>query len=145
VFLPIVRGQLELLEELAFRFVERQAAQSVVYTEVRYSPHLLAERGCVVLNGGGHDDGHDGGSHGVAPPAAAGDARSPQLDHASWEHVDSPASQAAGQSSAAANPPAASPVLRRRRSELRMSSSMGADAEEVLLAVTAGLRRGEEC
>lgn len=34
VFLPVVRGRLSLIEELAFRFVERQAAQSVVYTEV---------------------------------------------------------------------------------------------------------------
>jgi len=49
IFLPIVRGRLPLIEELAFRFVERQAAQSVVYTEVRYSPHLLADGGLMVL------------------------------------------------------------------------------------------------
>jgi len=33
-FLPVVRGRLVLLEQLAFRFVEAQAAQSVLYTEV---------------------------------------------------------------------------------------------------------------
>eukprot|EP00615_Pteridomonas_danica_P008297 CAMPEP_0114342060 /NCGR_PEP_ID=MMETSP0101-20121206/9515_1 /TAXON_ID=38822 ORGANISM="Pteridomonas danica, Strain PT" /NCGR_SAMPLE_ID=MMETSP0101 /ASSEMBLY_ACC=CAM_ASM_000211 /LENGTH=393 /DNA_ID=CAMNT_0001475977 /DNA_START=206 /DNA_END=1387 /DNA_ORIENTATION=- len=52
IFLPIVRGRLQLLEELAYRFVERQAAQSVVYTEVRYSPHLLADGGLMVLDNG---------------------------------------------------------------------------------------------
>ena len=50
VFLPVVRGRLRLIEELAFRFVERQAAQSVVYTEVRYSPHLLADGRPVPFN-----------------------------------------------------------------------------------------------
>mmetsp|Transcript_25114 Transcript_25114/g.37576 ORF Transcript_25114/g.37576 Transcript_25114/m.37576 type:complete len:149 (+) Transcript_25114:580-1026(+) len=44
-FIPIVRGDLGLLEELAHNFVKRQAAQNIVYTEVRYSPHLLAEGG----------------------------------------------------------------------------------------------------
>lgn len=43
VFLPIVRGNLELIEQLAFDFCQRQWEQKVVYTEVRYSPHLLAE------------------------------------------------------------------------------------------------------
>jgi adenosine deaminase len=43
VFLPIVRGNLVLIEELAFDFCKRQWEQNVVYTEVRYSPHLLAE------------------------------------------------------------------------------------------------------
>jgi adenosine deaminase len=43
VFLPIVRGNLSLIEELAFDFCQRQSEQHVVYTEVRYSPHLLAE------------------------------------------------------------------------------------------------------
>eukprot|EP00550_Attheya_septentrionalis_P001311 CAMPEP_0198286772 /NCGR_PEP_ID=MMETSP1449-20131203/5754_1 /TAXON_ID=420275 /ORGANISM="Attheya septentrionalis, Strain CCMP2084" /LENGTH=467 /DNA_ID=CAMNT_0043984569 /DNA_START=166 /DNA_END=1569 /DNA_ORIENTATION=- len=45
VFVPIVRGNLELLEQLSHDFVRRQSQQNIVYTEVRYSPHLLAEGG----------------------------------------------------------------------------------------------------
>ena len=45
IFVPIVRGNLEFLEELAYDFVKRQAQQNVIYTEVRYSPHLLAKGG----------------------------------------------------------------------------------------------------
>ena len=41
-FVPIVRGDLDLLECLAFDFVKRQAKQNVIYTEVRYNPHFLA-------------------------------------------------------------------------------------------------------
>ena len=43
VFLPLVRQNLPLLEQLAHDFCQRQHEQNVVYTEVRYSPHLLAE------------------------------------------------------------------------------------------------------
>jgi adenosine deaminase len=43
MFLPLVRGNLELIEQLAFDFCQRQWEQHVIYTEVRYSPHLLAE------------------------------------------------------------------------------------------------------
>ena len=43
VFLPIVRGNLDLIESLAFDFVKRQARQNIIYSEVRYSPHLLAK------------------------------------------------------------------------------------------------------
>lgn len=43
VFLPLVRKNLDLLEHLAYDFVRRQFQQNVVYTEVRYSPFLLAE------------------------------------------------------------------------------------------------------
>jgi adenosine deaminase len=43
VFIPIVRGNLDLIETLAFDFVKRQARQNVIYSEVRYSPHFLAE------------------------------------------------------------------------------------------------------
>ena len=43
MFLPLVRGNLELIEQLAFDFCQRQWEQHIVYTEVRYSPHLLAE------------------------------------------------------------------------------------------------------
>jgi adenosine deaminase len=42
IFLPLVRGNLELLEQLAMDFVKRQAQQHIIYTEMRYSPHLLA-------------------------------------------------------------------------------------------------------
>lgn len=38
-YLPVIAGRLELLEELAFKFVQFQAESHVVYTEVRYSPH----------------------------------------------------------------------------------------------------------
>jgi adenosine deaminase len=47
VFLPTVRGRLELIEQLADAFVERQAASGVAYTELRYSPHLLADGGAL--------------------------------------------------------------------------------------------------
>lgn len=42
-FFPLVHGNLDLLEILAHDFVERQHEQNVIYTEVRYSPHLLAK------------------------------------------------------------------------------------------------------
>ena len=42
VFIPIVRGNMALIQSMAYDFVKRQAQQNIVYTEVRYSPHLLA-------------------------------------------------------------------------------------------------------
>eukprot|EP00434_Breviolum_minutum_P030741 symbB.v1.2.027188.t1/scaffold2768.1/size73204/4 len=42
-FLPCVRGDMQGLEELSYRFVAAQAKQNIVYTEVRYSPHLLMD------------------------------------------------------------------------------------------------------
>lgn len=42
MFSPIVTGNLDLLEILAYDFCQRQYQQNIVYTEVRYSPHLLA-------------------------------------------------------------------------------------------------------
>jgi len=64
IFVPIARGRRETLAVLAERFVLGQAAQRVVYTEVRYSPHLLVE---------GHAlDAHDDAA---AASAAAGGAR----------------------------------------------------------------------
>ena len=42
-FFPLVYDNETLLEELAFDFVRRQHEQNVIYTEVRYSPHLLAK------------------------------------------------------------------------------------------------------
>ena len=41
-FLPLVYNNFDLLEHLAFDFVQRQKEQNVIYSEVRYSPHLLA-------------------------------------------------------------------------------------------------------
>jgi len=54
IFTPIVRGNLDLIEQMAFDFCKRQAEQNIVYTEVRYSPHLLANGG--TLNGVGKVD-----------------------------------------------------------------------------------------
>jgi adenosine deaminase len=45
IFIPLVQGNIPLLEELAFDFCKRQAEQRVIYTECRYSPHLLAKGG----------------------------------------------------------------------------------------------------
>lgn len=42
-FTPLVYSNESLLEELAFDFVQRQWEQNVIYTEVRYSPQLLAK------------------------------------------------------------------------------------------------------
>jgi adenosine deaminase len=42
-FFPLVYDNFSLLEELAYDFVERQSEQNVIYTEVRYSPHLLGK------------------------------------------------------------------------------------------------------
>eukprot|EP00536_Pseudo-nitzschia_multiseries_P001668 jgi/Psemu1/294511/fgenesh1_pm.21_\ len=63
-FLPLVHNNFDLLENLAFDFVKRQREQNVIYTEVRYSPHVLAKdprkahqaitkglrRGCIELS-----------------------------------------------------------------------------------------------
>ncbi|GKY95171.1 hypothetical protein MPSEU_000480600 [Mayamaea pseudoterrestris] len=43
IFLPLVRRDLHLLEQLAHDFVQRQWEQNTVYTEVRYSPFLFAD------------------------------------------------------------------------------------------------------
>ena len=40
IFLPCVRGDLQSVEELSYRFVCAQARENIAYTEVRYSPHL---------------------------------------------------------------------------------------------------------
>ena len=42
IFTPVVSGRANLLESLAELFVAQQAKQGVAYTEVRYSPHILA-------------------------------------------------------------------------------------------------------
>ena len=56
-FVPIVRGDLDLLETLALDFVKRQSKQNIVYTEVRYSPHFLAKGSD--LGGGAREDGQE--------------------------------------------------------------------------------------
>lgn len=43
IFMPLVRRNLDLIEQLAFDFCQRQFEQNTLYTEVRYSPHFLAE------------------------------------------------------------------------------------------------------
>lgn len=50
IFLPIVRGDLDIIEHLSSDFVQRQADQNIKYTEVRYSPHLLAYGGSMTPN-----------------------------------------------------------------------------------------------
>jgi adenosine deaminase len=54
MFTPLVQGNLSLLEQLAYDFCRRQSQQNIVYTEARYSPHLLAY-GAVGGDGGGAD------------------------------------------------------------------------------------------
>mmetsp|Transcript_31722 Transcript_31722/g.79223 ORF Transcript_31722/g.79223 Transcript_31722/m.79223 type:complete len:322 (+) Transcript_31722:137-1102(+) len=46
-FLPSVRGRMDLVERLAFAFCARQARSNVIYSEVRYSPHLLDVHGAM--------------------------------------------------------------------------------------------------
>jgi adenosine deaminase len=41
-FFPLVFDNMELIESLSLDFVKRQYEQRCIYTEVRYSPHLLA-------------------------------------------------------------------------------------------------------
>uniref|UniRef100_A0A7S1UGV6 adenosine deaminase n=1 Tax=Phaeomonas parva TaxID=124430 RepID=A0A7S1UGV6_9STRA len=58
LYLPLVRGDLGVIEEQAYAFVLEQARQNVVYTEVRYSPHLLCEGAAYETeNGAGLPDG----------------------------------------------------------------------------------------
>jgi len=40
IFMPLVRRNLDLIEQLAFDFCQRQWEQNTIYTEVRYSPHV---------------------------------------------------------------------------------------------------------
>jgi adenosine deaminase len=94
IFLPVVRGNLNLLEDLAYDFCRRQAQQRVVYTEARYSPHLFAEGA--------------------------------QLNQDSNTNIDDNDSE----NPATTNVAAASHLLLLHR------------AEEVLLSITKGLRRG---
>ena len=40
--MPIVAGDVEALDRVAYEFVEDQAIQGVLYTETRYNPHFLS-------------------------------------------------------------------------------------------------------
>lgn len=42
-FFPLVYDNFGLLESLAYDFVVRQYEQNIIYTEMRYSPHLLSK------------------------------------------------------------------------------------------------------
>ena len=43
IFTPLVKDDFPLIEKLSRRFVESQASQNVIYTEVRYCPQLLGD------------------------------------------------------------------------------------------------------
>lgn len=43
-FTPIVAGDINALERVAYEFVEDQAIQGILYTETRYSPHCLTAK-----------------------------------------------------------------------------------------------------
>ena len=80
--LQIVSGDLVALEELARLFVCAQAAQHVLYTEMRYSPQLLLPAGCG--GGGGGDDGDGGGAASVVDAVTRG-LRRGCLEHPTTE------------------------------------------------------------
>ncbi|XP_069058058.1 adenosine deaminase-like isoform X2 [Pleurodeles waltl] len=42
IFMPVVAGDREAIKRIAYEFVEIKAKEGVIYVEVRYSPHLLA-------------------------------------------------------------------------------------------------------
>ncbi|KAL4646226.1 adenosine deaminase [Arapaima gigas] len=41
-FMPIIAGDREAIKRIAYEFVETKSKEGVIYVEVRYSPHLLA-------------------------------------------------------------------------------------------------------
>ncbi|KAI1890444.1 hypothetical protein AGOR_G00153770 [Albula goreensis] len=41
-YMPVIAGDREAIKRIAFEFVETKAREGVLYVEVRYSPHLLA-------------------------------------------------------------------------------------------------------
>ncbi|KAI4876316.1 hypothetical protein NFI96_027854, partial [Prochilodus magdalenae] len=41
-FMPVIAGDREAIKRIAYEFVETKAKEKVVYVEVRYSPHFLA-------------------------------------------------------------------------------------------------------
>uniref|UniRef100_A0ABM5G5V5 Adenosine deaminase n=1 Tax=Pogona vitticeps TaxID=103695 RepID=A0ABM5G5V5_9SAUR len=42
IYMPAIAGDREAIERIAYEFVESKAKEGVIYVEVRYSPHLLA-------------------------------------------------------------------------------------------------------
>ncbi|XP_004698336.1 adenosine deaminase [Echinops telfairi] len=42
IYMPAIAGSREAVKRIAYEFVETKAKEGVVYVEVRYSPHLLA-------------------------------------------------------------------------------------------------------
>nr|XP_020010465.1 adenosine deaminase isoform X2 [Castor canadensis] len=42
LYMPVIAGCREAIKRIAYEFVEMKAKEGVVYVEVRYSPHLLA-------------------------------------------------------------------------------------------------------
>ncbi|XP_067096863.1 adenosine deaminase [Osmerus mordax] len=42
VYMPAIAGDREAIKRIAYEFVEDKAKEGVIYVEVRYSPHLLA-------------------------------------------------------------------------------------------------------
>ncbi|XP_078508054.1 adenosine deaminase-like isoform X1 [Lissotriton helveticus] len=42
IFMPVIAGDREAVKRIAYEFVETKAKEGVIYVEVRYSPHILA-------------------------------------------------------------------------------------------------------
>ncbi|XP_015685257.1 adenosine deaminase [Protobothrops mucrosquamatus] len=45
LYMPAIAGDREAIQRIAYEFVEMKAKEGVIYVEVRYSPHLLANCG----------------------------------------------------------------------------------------------------
>ncbi|KAM6453753.1 adenosine deaminase isoform 1-T1 [Liasis olivaceus] len=45
LYMPAIAGDREAVERIAYEFVEMKAKEGMIYVEVRYSPHLLANCG----------------------------------------------------------------------------------------------------
>ena len=67
IFSPLIRGNLDLIEKNAYKFVQGQKKQNVLYTEVRYSPHFLAAADASTATGI-----EEGGARGVVEAVTAG-------------------------------------------------------------------------
>ena len=49
IFLPVVRGDLEVIEQIAYELCEDQHNNGVIYFEGRYAPHLLTDEKVCIL------------------------------------------------------------------------------------------------
>eukprot|EP00286_Rhodomonas_abbreviata_P009225 CAMPEP_0181323870 /NCGR_PEP_ID=MMETSP1101-20121128/20035_1 /TAXON_ID=46948 /ORGANISM="Rhodomonas abbreviata, Strain Caron Lab Isolate" /LENGTH=355 /DNA_ID=CAMNT_0023431965 /DNA_START=79 /DNA_END=1142 /DNA_ORIENTATION=- len=47
-FFPLVKGNRDLLGRLVLSFCESQKKQNIIYTEVRYAPHLICKEGTML-------------------------------------------------------------------------------------------------